>query len=521
MSVTDGPPGGKHHPIKAAEHELTAAHHAIDVAVEDADANVDGLGRSIGPFTLTSIGVAAVVGAGIFVVTGQAAAKHAGPAVIISFIIAAIVATLSALCYAELASMIPLSGSTYSYAHAAMGTFVAWVIGWDLLLEYLFGAANVAAGWSAYFTSLLSSTGINLPPELTTPLISDGGVSGLMNLPAMVLIALLTMLLYWGTKESAGATTLFVGVKIAALLLFVGVGFTAINSDNYTPFVPPNEGTFGAFGWSGVIAAAGMVFYSYISFDAVCTAAQEARNPRRTVPIGILGSLGIATVLYVLVGIVSIGLVSYTTLNVADPLSVALNGAGLHWVAVVIDIGATVGLAASVMALLYAQTRIMMRMAEDGMLPSMFSRINRKTKTPGGSILVCGIVGCLMTGLLPSSILTALISIGTLLAFVIVSAAVLVLRKTRPDLPRPFKVPGGPTIPILAIVTSLLVMATLPLATWLRLIVWLLIGMVVYFTYSRSRAKKVIEQRAIRFDVERAARLAGDTHVGPEPDPNS
>ncbi len=295
MSVTDGPPGGEHHPIKAAEHGFESAHHAIDMAVEDADANVDGLSRTIGPFTLTSIGVAAVVGAGIFVVTGQAAAKHAGPAVIISFIIAAIVATLSALCYAELASMIPLSGSTYSYAHAAMGTFVAWVIGWDLLLEYLFGAANVASGWSAYFTSLLSSAGINLPPELTTPLISDGGASGLMNLPAMVLIALLTMLLYWGTKESAGATTLFVGVKLAALLLFVGVGITAMKGDNFTPFVPPNEGTFGAFGWSGVIAAAGMVFYSYISFDAVCTAAQEARNPRRTVPIGILGSLGIAT----------------------------------------------------------------------------------------------------------------------------------------------------------------------------------------------------------------------------------
>ena len=494
----------------------------IDVVIEDADADSEGLKRTIGPLNLTSIGVAAVIGAGIFVVTGRAAAENAGPAVIISFIIAGIVATLSALCYAELASMIPLAGSTYSYAYAAMGTLVAWIIGWDLLVEYLFGAANVASGWSGYFTSMLKGFGLELPVALTTPTVADGAKEGgILNVPAMILIALITLVLYIGARLSAGATTVFVAIKLATLALFVGVGITALNWDNYTPFVPPNEGTFSAFGWSGVIAAAGTVFYSFISFDAVCTAAQEAKHPRRTVPIGVLGSLGIATVLYVLVGFVLVGLVSYTLLDVADPLGVALDGAGLHWVARVVDFGATLGLAASVMALLYAQTRIMMRMAEDGMLPGYFGRVSPKTGTPVGAIVICGAVGCIMTGVLPSSILTELISIGTLLAFAIVSSAVLVLRKTRPDLPRPFRVPGGPVIPVLAVVSSLGIMLSLPIDTWIRLFVWLGIGLVVCFAYSRSRAKALVAERIARGERERLAREEGVPSGAPTPDPEA
>lgn len=482
-----------------------SASEAIDALIEDADADSDGLKREVGPISLTSIGVAAVVGAGIFVVTGQAAAKHAGPAVIIAFIIAGAVAMLSALCYSELAGMIPVSGSTYSYAYASMGTFIAWIIGWDLLVEYLFGAANVANGWSGYFTNLLGNMGVELPRELITPLVgADGEAGGFLNVPAMVLIGLLTIILYLGTKESAGATTIFVCVKLVTLLIFVVMGLTAINTDNYSPFIPPNEGSFGAFGWTGILAAAGAVFYSFISFDAVCTAAQEAKNPRRTVPIGVLGSLGIATILYVIVGAVLVGLVTYSALNVSDPLTAALNAAGLSWVATIVDIGATIGLAASVLALLYAQTRIMMRMSEDGMLPGVLGRVNKRTRTPAGAIILCGVVGMLMTGMLPSSILTELISIGTLLAFIIVAAAVMVLRRTRPDLPRNFKVPGGPIIPIASIVAALVIMLSLPFATWLRLLAWLVVGVIVYFVYSRSRAQRVMQERVERVEAERA-----------------
>lgn len=502
--------------------EVKNAHQGIDALIEDADADVDGLKRSIGPLNLMSIGVAAVVGAGIFVVTGAAAAEHAGPAVIVSFVIAAGAAALSALCYAELAGMIPVAGSTYSYAYASMGTLIAWIIGWDLLLEYLFGAASVASGWSGYFTSFLDAVGIHVPYDLRTALVSEGEVSGgLINLPAVLLVALVTILLLVGTKLSAGATTAFVGVKIFTLLIFVVVGLTAINVDNFFPFLPPNNGNFGEFGWSGVIAAAGMVFYSFIAFDAVCTAAQEARHPRRTIPIGVLGSLAIATVLYVVVGAVVVGLTPYSNLNTADPLSVALTNANLVWVANIVDIGAVVGLAASVLALLFAQTRILMRMSEDGMLPTIFQRVNPARGTPVGSVLICGILCAIMTGLLPASILTALISIGTLLAFIIVSLAVLILRKTRPDLPRKFRVPGGPTIPILSMIVSLGIMATLPLDTWIRLMVWLLIGLVIFFAYSRSRAEAVIEARAVRSAKERIDRAAGLDPNIPQPDPEA
>ncbi len=491
----------EHHPLQAFEADVagdaSGARGTIDIAVAEADSGKDGLERTMGPVNLTAIGVAAVVGAGIFVVTGHAAAVDAGPAVIVSFVIAGVVATLAAVCYSELASMIPLSGSTYSYAYSAMGTFVAWVIGWDLLVEYLFGAANVANGWSGYFTNLLAEVGVEVPNALRYAPVSDGGApTGIMNLPAMCLVAFVTFILYMGSKESARATTLFVGVKLVTLAVFVGFGVFSLTWGNYTPFIPPPSG--GHFGWGGIFVAAGTVFYSYISFDAVCTAAQEAKNPRRTVPIGVMGSLGIATVLYVIVGFVLVGLVSYTALNVSDPLSSALEAAGLGWVGTIVDIGAVIGLAASVTALLFSQTRILMRMSEDGMLPKRFSVVSKTRKVPEFTILLCGLACIVMTGLLPLAILTELISIGTLLAFMIVAAAVIVLRKTRPDLKRPFKVPGGPTIPIISILASLVIMLSLPWETWLRLFIWLAIGLVIYFLYSKSRADAVIVEREKR-----------------------
>lgn len=493
----------EHDPLHSAEAilegDVQETRTTIDMAIADAEAGRDGLNRTLGPINLMALGVAAVVGAGVFVVTGNAAATKAGPAVIISFIIAGIVAALSAMCYSELAAMIPLSGSTYSYAYAALGTLVAWIIGWDLLVEYLFGAANVANGWSGYFVNLLKQMGLELGPQWTKAPIANAGSSetGIMNLPAMLLIAFVTALLFIGTKLSGKATTIFVAIKLATLALFVGVGVFFVQGDNYTPFIP--EPVNGNFGWGGILAAAGIVFYSYISFDAVCTTAQETKNPRKAVPIGVLGSLGIATAIYVLVGFVLVGLVSYTLLNVSDPLSTALDGAGLSWLAEVVDVGAVIGLAASVLALLYAQTRILLRMAEDGMLPPMFSRIN-KNHTPGATTLVCGIAAAIMAGILPLSILTELISIGTLLAFIIVAAAIIVLRKTRPDLPRPFKLPWGYTIPVLAIVSSLVIMFSLPWETWLRLGVWLVIGMIIYFVYSRKRALAVIAEREARMN---------------------
>lgn len=470
---------------------------AIDATIMAADADESGLRRSIGTFSLIAMGVAAVVGAGIFVVTGEAAATRAGPAVVIAFLIAGVVAGFSALSYAELAGMIPLAGSTYSYAYAALGIFVAWVIGWDLLVEYLFGAANVASGWSAYFANLMEEVGLPLPQELLAAPVAGSGDqnTGWINLPAVLLVLLVTSLLVSGAKESARVTTFLVLIKVGTLLLFIVVGATAISGDNYEPFIPENDGTFGDFGWTGVLSAAGLVFYGFISFDVVCTAAQEAKNPRRTVPIGILGSLGIATGLYVMVGAVLVGLISYTMLNEANALSAALDAVNLGWVGDVVDVGAVIGLGASVLALLYGQTRILMRMSQDRMLPAVFGRVSGKTGTPVRSILLCGVAAAVMSGLLPSSVLVELVSIGTLLAFIIVAVAVMVLRRTRPDLPRNFKVPGGYTIPILAIISSLLIMATLPLSTWLRLFAWLAIGMVVFFSYSRTRAGALMDER--------------------------
>jgi APA family basic amino acid/polyamine antiporter len=452
--------------------------------------------NALGAFSLTLLGVASVVGAGIFVVTGDAAAHYAGPAVLISFVLAGIVAGLTALCYAELAASIPVAGSTYSYALAAFGSFVGWFIGWDLLLEYLFAASTVAVGWSGYLVSLCASCGIHIPHDLATaPFGSDPGI---VNLPALVIMLICSGALYLGTKESAVANNTMVVLKLAILALVVAVGIFYVTSANLHPFLPPAENGFGHFGWTGVLRGAGIVFFAYIGFDAVSTAAAEAREPRRTIPIGLIGTVLIATAIYVAVGFVLVGMLDYHQLGVADPVAAAVQAAGpnLDWLLRLTDIAAVIGLASTVLVTLYGQTRIFMRMSEDGMLPPAFGKVGKKTKTPHFSILVCGIVGGIVAALVPLSVLGELISIGTLLAFIIVSCGVVRLRRKYPDLERPFRVPALPLVATAAILSSLALMATLPGATWIRLAIWALLGFCVYFFYARENSARVLREHA-------------------------
>ena len=455
---------------------------------------------ALGPFSLTLLGVASVVGAGIFAVTGEAAAEHAGPAVVISFVIAGIVAGLTALCYAELASMIPAAGSTYSYAFAAFGSFIGWFIGWDLLLEYLFAASTVAVSWSSYFVDLLGSVGVTFPHDLAAP--PWGKDPGIVNLPALGIMLLTSAALWLGTKESAIANNSMVILKLSILALLVAVGGFYVISANYEPFIPSSGGGFGDFGWSGILRGAGVVFFAYIGFDAVATAAAEARNPRRTVPIGLIGTVLIATAIYVAVGAVLVGMVNYRELGVGDPIAKALEAGGrdLDWLLKLTDIAAVVGLASTVLVTLYGQTRIFMRMSEDGMLPPAFGRVSPHTKTPVFSIVLSAIAGGAVAGLVPLSILGELISIGTLLAFIIVSFGVMRLRRTHPDLPRPFRVPALPLVAGTAIVASVALMATLPGDTWIRLAVWTAVGLSIYFFYARQHSGERLE--ALMAEVE-------------------
>jgi APA family basic amino acid/polyamine antiporter len=451
---------------------------------------------AMGPFSLTTLGIASVVGAGIFVSTGTAAAQYAGPAVVISFLLAGAVAGATAICYAELAAMIPIAGSTYSYAYAAFGTFLAWFIGWDLLLEYLFAASTVAVGWAGYGVSLLDSIGIHVPHDLANPPFGSG--SGVVNLPALFVVGATTALLMVGTRQSAGANNAMVVVKMAALLLFVAVGVAYVDTANWTPFVPPNEGGFGDFGASGVLRGAAVLFFAYVGFDAVSTAAGEARNPQRTVPLGLLGTVLISNILYVAIAMVLTGIVPYAKLNVSDPLSTAIAaaGTGVDWLDEVIDVAAVIGLASTVLVTFYGQTRILMRMSSDGMLPPAFGRVSERTQTPQFTTLVCGVAGGIVAALMPIDVLGDLVSIGTLLAFLIVCSGVLILRRTHPDVERPFRVPAVKVVATFGILSSLALMATLQITTWIRLVVWLVIGLTIFFTYARHHARFGVEPAA-------------------------
>lgn len=476
---------------------------SVDQLQNEAYADQDhGLKRTLGPVHLTTLGVGAIIGAGIFVLTGQAAAQYAGPGIILSFVISAIACAFAGLCYAEFASMIPIAGSAYTYAYATLGEFFAWVIGWDLILEYLFGASAVAVGWSGYMVSFLQDFGITIPPSLCNApfnhIVGQGWVAtgAVLNLPAMVIVAVLTILVLVGIRESAGFNSLIVVVKVAVIILFIAFGFAYIKAEHFSPFLPANDGTFGHFGWSGVLRGAGVVFFAYIGFDAVSTTAQEARNPQRDMPIGILGSLLISTVLYILVAFVLTGIVPYSQLNVPDPIAVGINAVGstLFWLRPFIKIGAIAGLSSVILVLLLGQPRIFYSMAKDGLLPSAFTRLHHRFRTPYVTTLITGLIITLVAGLFPFGLLGELVSIGTLLAFAIVCVGVLVLRYTNPEAPRPFRTPAAPVVCTLGALVSLLQMVALPFDTWLRLLLWMAIGFAIYFGYGKKHS--VLRQKS-------------------------
>lgn len=471
---------------------------SISTLLADNTDEKNSLKRTLTRWNLTSLGIGAIIGAGIFVLTGQAAASYAGPAIVISFIVAAIACGFAGLCYAEFASMIPIAGSAYTYAYATLGEFIAWIIGWDLILEYLFGASTVAVGWSGYVVSFFKDFGIIIPASLSNAPFSFDTATGIwattgaiFNFPAIFIVAVVTTLLVLGIKESANFNNLIVVIKVIVILLFIGFGMSYIVPDNLTPFIPENTGQFGHFGWSGIFRAAGVIFFAYIGFDAVSTAAQEAKNPQKDMPWAILGSLVICTILYILVGFVMTGIVPFKNLNDPAPVAVAVNtaGEGLAWLRMPIKIGAIAGLSSVILVMLMGQPRIFYSMSRDGLLPKSFGKVHPKFKTPYITTIVTGGVAMVVSGLFPIGILGELVSIGTLLAFTLVCGGILVLRYKRPELKRPFKTPLFPVVPILGVLSSLGVMATLPGDTWLRLIIWMAIGICIYFFYSRFHSK--------------------------------
>jgi APA family basic amino acid/polyamine antiporter len=455
----------------------------------------NGLKRALGPFHLVTLGIGAIIGAGIFVLTGHAAAEFAGPGVVISFAIAGLGCLFAGLCYSEYASMIPLAGSAYTYTYATLGRFLAWIIGWNLVLEYLATSATVAVGWSGYFGNFLTNLGVTVPHAVAgAPISAVGGhmalTGALFNLPAMLLVGLVTLFLMQGVRTSANFNNVMVAIKLAIVLAVIFVGFGHVAPANHTPFIPPNQGTFGQFGWTGVFRATGVIFFAYIGFDAVSVAAQEAKNPQRDVPIGILGSLVLCTALYMLMSYVLTGIAPYASLNVAHPVSAALEALpATRWLAPFVNIGAIVGLSSVVLVLLLGQTRIFYAMSRDGLIPPAFSDIHPRFATPWKGTIITGIACALMAGLLPLDILGELVSIGTLAAFVIICAGVLVLRVRAPHVHRPFRTPLVWITAPLGIAMCLFMMVFLPLDTWARLAAWTAIGLAIYYLYSVRHAR--------------------------------
>ena len=483
---------------KAGLMKLNAT-KSIALLRREAEAQGEGtLKRTLGALNLTALGIGAIIGAGIFVITGQAAAEYAGPAVSISFVLAGIACGFAGLCYAEMASTVPVAGSAYTYAYATMGEFVAWIIGWDLVLEYAMGAATVSVGWSGYFVGLLRAFHLHIPPPLTTATsrwceavdvaagCTKAGLvwSPSVNLPAIFVALFATTVLVVGIKESAWVNNLIVVLKLAILGLFIVFGLQHIDMANYAEFVPKQ------YGWSGIARAGGVIFFAYIGFDAVSTAAQEAKNPQRDMPRGILGSLAICTVLYIVVSLILTGMVNYKTLNVPHPVGFAVEQIpSLRWMSPIVDLGAVAGLASVVMVMLLGQSRVFYSMSRDGLLPPWVGRLHPKTRTPVATQILIGLFSATFAGVFPIAILGELVSIGTLLAFVIVCVGIIVLRRTRPDLHRPFRTPLVPWVPLGGVLFCLYLMSSLPRDTWIRLFVWMAIGFVVYFSYGVRHSK--------------------------------
>ncbi len=453
------------------------------------------LARTLGPFALTMLGIGAIIGTGIFVLTGTVAAQNAGPAVVLSFVLAGLASIFAALCYSEFASLVPMAGSAYTYGYATLGEFIAWIIGWDLVLEYALSATTVAIGWSGYVVSFLGDIGIHIPPTLSaargaTVTMADGSqVTALFNLPAVIIVALVTALLVVGIKESANVNNVIVFIKVAVVIIFIALAAQAINPDNWHPFIPENTGHRENFGFSGIVAGAGVVFFAYIGFDAVSTAAQEAKNPQRDMPIGIIGSLLICTVLYIIVAGIATGVMHYSQLDVPDPIAKVADAAGLGWIASLIKLGAIAGLSSVILVQLLGQSRVFYSMSRDGLLPPFVNRVHPKFRTPWITSIVTGIAVAIPAGFLTVREAGSLVSIGTLLAFTIVSIGVLVLRIREPGLQRPVRVPAIWFVAPMGAISALYLMWYLPWRTWERLLIWLAIGMVVYFAYGYRHSR--------------------------------
>lgn len=466
---------------------------------EAAETGEHTLKRTLGAGGLIALGIGAIIGAGLFSITGMAAASHAGPAITISFVIAGLGCLFAGLCYAEFASMIPVAGSAYTYSYATMGEFMAWIIGWDLVLEYAVGAATVGISWSRYLIKFLEGFDVFLPMELTVgPW--DGGI---INLPAVFIIVIMSLLLMKGTRESATVNAVIVALKVTVVFVFIFLGWRYIDSGNYVPYIPENTGQFGAFGFSGIIRAAAIVFFAYIGFDAVSTAAQEAKNPKRDMPIGILGSLVICTVLYILFAHVMTGVTSYTSFAGKDgiaPVAVAIEHMGTNvdaagviqpdypWLNRAIVVAILAGYASVILVMLMGQSRVFFSMSKDGLIPKIFSRVNPKSQTPSKSNLLFMVFVSLFAAFVPARVVGEMTSIGTLFAFILVCVGVLVMRKTMPDLPRAFRTPLVPLVPLLGVAVCLFMMVFLPMDTWIRLLVWMLIGMDIYLVYGAKHS---------------------------------
>ena len=473
------------------------AKKSLTLLIAEADDSEKGLKRTLSKWSLVALGIGAIIGAGLFSLTGIAAAENAGPAVTISFILAALGCAFAGLCYAEFASMIPVAGSAYTYSYATMGEFVAWIIGWDLVLEYALGAATVAVSWSRYLLELLAKFNIHLPKSLVcspweTVSLSDGTVysAGIINLPAIIIVFLLSLILIRGTKGSSKINNVLVFLKVLVVIVFILLGWSHINPANYDPYIPPNTGKFENFGWTGIATGAAVVFFAFIGFDAVSTAAQEAKNPQKGMPFGILGSLAVCTLLYILFAHVMTGLVNYKEFaNDAKPAATAFAKTGYDFLQTALIIAILAGYTSVMLVMLLGQSRVFFSMSRDGLLPGFFGQLHSRFRTPYKTNMFFMVFVSVFAGFVPVSDLGHMVSIGTLFAFVLVCIGVIILRKRMPDIPRAFKTPWVPFVPLMGIIVCMYLMYALPMESWLRLAVWLAIGLIIYFVYGRHNSK--------------------------------